>query len=62
MAYKRIMVRETRESNKEQRIDFLLDSGAFHSLVPSSILSELSVELNREKINIIEITAESFLM
>lgn len=44
MTYKRAIIRQGRKSKASRQVSFLIDSGAFHSLVPSKILRELRVE------------------
>jgi clan AA aspartic protease len=44
LTHKSLKVKETRKSAPEAQVDFLIDSGAIHSLVPRSILSGLGIE------------------
>lgn len=44
MTYKRLMLKESRKASKNVQIDFLVDSGAFHSLVPRKVLESLAIE------------------
>lgn len=44
MTYKRLSLKESRKSEQKAELDFLIDSGAFHSLVPSRVLLDLAVE------------------
>jgi len=44
MTYRRLSLKESRKSVKKTELDFLIDSGAFHSLVPRQILLSLDVE------------------
>lgn len=43
-----LKVRETRKTAGEQEIDFLVDSGAIHSLVPGKTLQELGIECSKQ--------------
>lgn len=44
MTYRRLVLKESRKAAQAVQLDFLIDSGAFHSLVPRRILESLSVE------------------
>ena len=44
MTYKKFHLKESRKSGKELELNFLIDSGAFHSLVPRALLDDLGVE------------------
>jgi len=39
-----MLLRESRKAQQKVELDFLVDSGAFHSLVPRGILESLAVE------------------
>lgn len=44
MTYRRLLLKESRKSPNNAELDFLIDSGAFHSLVPRAVLQTLAVE------------------
>lgn len=44
MPYARLTVKPDRKSLKGIDVDFLVDSGAIHSLVPAPLLGELGIE------------------
>lgn len=44
MTYRKLSLKESRKAEQKAELDFLIDSGAFHSLVPRRILESLSVE------------------
>ena len=44
LTHKRVKVKETHKAEAERYVDFLIDSGAFHSLVPAGTLRELGIE------------------
>ncbi|KER09768.1 MAG: aspartyl protease [[Candidatus Thermochlorobacteriaceae] bacterium GBChlB] len=48
LTYKKILVKATRKSRKQKEIEFLIDSGAVYSLVPSAILKTLGITAHRE--------------
>lgn len=48
MTYKNVSVKELRTSEKDISIHFLVDSGAFHSLVPKEILKQLNIKPFKE--------------
>jgi len=44
LTHKPLLVKESRKSSGSREIEFLIDSGAVHSVVPSEVLVELGIE------------------
>ena len=44
MTYRKLSLKENHKSEQKAELDFLIDSGAFHSLVPRRVLQSLSIE------------------
>ncbi len=44
LTHKLLKVKETRKAMEERQIEFLVDCGAIHSLVPTPTLQELGIE------------------
>lgn len=48
LTHKSLMVKESRRASESRVVEFLIDSGAVHSLVRSALLSELGIESYKE--------------
>ncbi len=48
LTHKSLLVKETRRSQSGREVEFLIDSGAIHSLAPSKVLKELGIEPYKE--------------
>ncbi|MFI5386141.1 MAG: aspartyl protease [Fimbriimonadales bacterium] len=44
LTHKLLMVKETRRAKKSREVEFLIDSGAVHSVVPIKVLEALGIE------------------
>jgi clan AA aspartic protease len=44
LTHKTLKVKETRKSALEREVEFMVDSGAMHSLVPREILNQLGID------------------
>ena len=44
LTHKMLLVKESRKASAQRELEFLIDSGAVHSLVPLEILAELGIE------------------
>jgi clan AA aspartic protease len=48
LTFKKFIVKETRKSSKKASVDFMIDSGAVYSLVPTKVLTKLGIAPYRE--------------
>lgn len=48
LTHKSILVKESRRAELGEQVEFLIDSGAVHSLVPAAVLAKLGIESYKE--------------